>query len=62
MVEINRVYSSLDSLEVIIRLMQSELCSEQQKLQAGDVAISLVKELLAEFRIRSEEGAKKDES
>lgn len=60
--EINRVYSSLDSLEVIIRLMQSELCSEQQKLQAGDVAISLVKELLAEFRIRSEEGAKKDES
>jgi len=61
-VEINRVYSSLDSLEVIIRLMQSELCSEQQKLQAGDVAISLVKELLAEFRIRSKEGAKKDES
>lgn len=60
--EINRVYSSLDSLEVIIRLMQSELCSEQQKLQAGDVAISLVKELLAEFRIRSKEGAKKDES
>tara|TARA_R110002020_G_scaffold113946_1_gene262146 strand:+ start:1965 stop:2093 length:129 start_codon:yes stop_codon:yes gene_type:complete len=42
--------------------MQSELCSEQQKLQAGDVAISLLNELTAEFRIRSEEGAKKDES
>lgn len=59
MVEID---TRLDSLEVIIRLMQSELCSEQQKLQAGDVAISLLNELTAEFRIRSEEGAKKDES